>query len=187
MLTYGCPKCGRTVEREAGSFFCQVCGPSVLMVPMEAKGVYRGWEIREVERPIWPWLRWEGRKGELRFASATEEELRRHIDEREEYELRLRLYGPAVAEREITLKTESIKVALEQMVGFYPEEMRVEVETKPPRFIHRGPKDAWEIGWWMTPPLPLERATFRSDPTAMAREVLKLGPKRVVLIGPAAR
>ena len=39
MLTYGCPKCGRTVELPEGSYTCRVCGPSVLMVPMEAKGV----------------------------------------------------------------------------------------------------------------------------------------------------
>ena len=165
--------------------------PRVLeALPKSPQELYKGWEIREIEHPtergLWVWMRWEGKKGRLAVTAPTLEDLKKYIDEREEYELKLRMY-PAVAEEEISLDVRYIKAALERMVGFYPEEMRVEVEGKPPHFVHKGPRDAWVIGWWMTPPLPTERATFRSDPVAMAREIMGLVPKRVVLIGPATR
>ena len=30
--TYKCPKCGRTVEKPLGRYYCRVCGPSAIMV-----------------------------------------------------------------------------------------------------------------------------------------------------------
>lgn len=29
---YKCPRCGRTVERPEGTYYCSVCGPSTIMV-----------------------------------------------------------------------------------------------------------------------------------------------------------
>jgi rubrerythrin len=31
MPVYKCPKCGRTVEKPEGEYYCSVCGPEVLM------------------------------------------------------------------------------------------------------------------------------------------------------------
>jgi DNA-directed RNA polymerase subunit RPC12/RpoP len=32
MPVYVCPKCGRSVEKPEGTYYCSVCGPDVLMV-----------------------------------------------------------------------------------------------------------------------------------------------------------
>jgi DNA-directed RNA polymerase subunit RPC12/RpoP len=32
MPIYACPKCGRTVEKPEGTYYCSKCGPEVLMV-----------------------------------------------------------------------------------------------------------------------------------------------------------
>jgi DNA-directed RNA polymerase subunit RPC12/RpoP len=38
MPIYKCPKCGRTVEKPEGEYYCSVCGPEVLMIPIESSG-----------------------------------------------------------------------------------------------------------------------------------------------------
>ncbi|RLI43682.1 hypothetical protein DRO59_00325 [Candidatus Bathyarchaeota archaeon] len=37
MVIYKCPKCGRTVEKPEGKYYCKVCGPSVLMVKVKPR------------------------------------------------------------------------------------------------------------------------------------------------------
>jgi len=32
MPIYKCPKCGRTIEKPEGTYYCSVCGPSIIMV-----------------------------------------------------------------------------------------------------------------------------------------------------------
>lgn len=38
MPIYKCPKCGRTVERPEGTYYCRVCGPEVLMILVSGEG-----------------------------------------------------------------------------------------------------------------------------------------------------
>lgn len=35
MPVYKCPKCGRSVEKPEGTYYCSKCGPDVLMVKQE--------------------------------------------------------------------------------------------------------------------------------------------------------
>jgi len=34
-MLYKCPKCGRKVELPPGTYYCRVCGPTVLLIPAE--------------------------------------------------------------------------------------------------------------------------------------------------------
>ena len=44
MVLYKCPKCGRTVEKPPGRYFCAVCGPGAIMEPVQTE-VERAMEI----------------------------------------------------------------------------------------------------------------------------------------------
>ena len=35
MPTYRCPKCGRTVEKPEGIYYCKECGPSAVMIKIQ--------------------------------------------------------------------------------------------------------------------------------------------------------
>jgi uncharacterized Zn finger protein (UPF0148 family) len=44
MPIYKCPKCGRTVEKPKGTYYCRVCGPSAVMVEVPGR------ELAEYDR-----------------------------------------------------------------------------------------------------------------------------------------
>ena len=107
---YQCPKCGRRVELPEGTYYCKICGPEYILVPVEPEEEE---SIEELEKEILHQAIYRLDKEMIKKHLPAVKEIARTIEEELRAAKHVRLFSPESLE-EIETKLEMLKKAIRE-------------------------------------------------------------------------